>query len=122
MLDDGEPTLAPTDEGHDEEKGEPEDEEADAEEVDAGACALPGAAEPVDRPSLASFMGSCCLMGSVLADIAVFCSFLALIRFMGSGMLLRLSRFRVETPGMLPTVEGPPETTTREQQTTTKRK
>ena len=103
--------LVPTEEGHDEEKDDDEEVEVDeAAEVEEGACALVATAELVDSPNLASFIGSCCLMGTVLVDIEVFCSFLALIKFIGSGMLFRLSRFRVEAPGINPAVDGPPET------------
>jgi len=116
LLDDGElMDVVAADVGHDDDSSnddDDDDDDDDAVAVDDGACALATgeAVEPVDSPSLASFIGSCCLMGSELVDIDDFCSFLALIRFIGRGMLpLRLSRFSVEAPGSIPAVDGPPE-------------
>lgn len=69
-------------------------------------------ADAMAAPSLANFIGSCCLMGNVLASATTaFCSFLALIKFMGKGKLLQLSR--LWSPALLaepiPAVFDPPE-------------
>ena len=63
-------------------------------------------------PNLTNFMSSCCLMGNVLARATTaFCSFLALIKFIGRGKLLQLSRLRSPTlADPTPAVLGPPET------------
>ena len=56
---------------------------------------------PPAEASLASFIGSCCRIGRLVT--AAFCSFLALIRFIGSGKLLELSRLiRPPDPDKLP--------------------
>lgn len=75
------------------------------------ACALE-VAPPVAAPSLASFIGSCCLIDRLVDEAAAaFCSFLALIKFMGSGKLLQLSRL-FSRPRLLEllAVDVPPET------------